>query len=300
MQAADLKIAYIILAHKNPEQVNLFLQQLLSDEQADIYIHLDRNSADSMTGKIMQNSRITITKKNVSCAWGDISLVDATLILLREVIDSGRAYDFICLRSGQDMMTGRGFKEYLDENREMNFFLLSEIKRKSEEGAHFYLLYPQCMRKLYESLHPYRILRTLLRKLYGLGINVFPNKEEFDNRIRIFGGSQWFSMSMKMARYIVDYLDKNTWYYKAFRDVYIPDTIFFNTLVMNSPFKGEIINKSLTFQYNRQICKVKNHPMTLVYDDIEEIESSGCYFARKFDIDEDKKVLEYFMNKITG
>lgn len=122
MDNVDLKIAYMLIVHKNPEQVNMFIRQLLADEQADIYIHIDRKSMVGMADRIIANPRVTRTSENILVTWGDISMVDAELALLREVMNSGKKYDFVCLRTGQDLMVKKGYKEYLAERKGKAFF----------------------------------------------------------------------------------------------------------------------------------------------------------------------------------
>ena len=66
------KHAYLIIAHKNVEQLN-YLISLLDDERNDIYIHLDKKSS------IQESEVTTVLKGNVyfiprkSAHWGSLS-----------------------------------------------------------------------------------------------------------------------------------------------------------------------------------------------------------------------------------
>jgi hypothetical protein len=300
MDKVDLRIAYVLMVHKNPEQANMFIKQLLTDEQADLYLHIDKNSAGLMAGKLIVHPRIFRTSENVGVTWGDMSQVDAMAILLREVVQSGKIYDFICYRSGQDMMVREGYKEYLSGHKGKSFFDAEEIEMDSEKAALFKVRYPKSTRKLYDSMHPYRILRMLLRKLYGMGINLLPNNSEFSSQIRLYTGATWFSISQDLAEYMVDYLNRNPWFYNAFKESLAPDRMFFNTLAMNSPFAVRIINQPHTYEYWGSTYKTSNHPVIFTTGNVDEIEKTDFYFARKFDMSMDKNVIEYFMHKIIG
>jgi len=298
MDNIDLKIAYMLVVHKNPEQVNTFIQQLLADEQADVYIHIDKKSLPDMEDKIVKDPRVIRASENILVTWGDISMVDAELVLLRDVLNSGKRYDFVCMRTGQDLMVKKGYKEYLSRRKGKSFFSMKEITLKDEQAGLFKVRYPECTRSLYDGMHPYRILRTVLRKLYSKGFNPMHNKEEFDTSIKLHWGSDWFCASGRMAEYMADYLEKNRFYRNAFKESLAPSTIFFNTLAMNSPFAEEVMNEEQTYLRFGTSYRTNNHPVIFTMAEIDEIEKSGCYFARKFDSAEDKEVIEYFLKKI--
>ena len=301
MAGTDLKIAYMLMVHRSPEQVNMLLGQLLSDEQADVYVHIDRKSREKMAGEILADPRVTVLEESISVVWGDISYADAVILLLRAIVRSGKGYDYVCFISGQELMVRSGFKEFLAEHRGQSFFDIFEVDIKSDAGAHFMVKYPKCMRKLFDSLHPYRIMRMVIRKLYGLGINLFPNRAEFFRGMRLYAGILFFCETYDLAKYMVAYMEENPWYYDAFRDLYLPDTILFNTLAMNSPFAGNIVNQPFGYQRITYDGPTKHeHPKIFTSEDIREIEDSGCYFARKFDLRADRGVMEYFIKKVQG
>jgi len=300
MNSIDLRIAYVLRVHKNPEQINMFIQQLLTDEQADIYIHIDKKFMDAVSARVIEHPRVIKIKENVTVTWGEMSAVDATIELLKAVAESGKKYHFVCLRTGQDLMVRKGYKEHLFQNKGKSLLSLREVDEKSETAALFRISWPKCTRNVYDSMHPYRILRVALRKFYGMGANLLPNKTEFDNSIRLFWGTEWFSISFDLAQYIVGYLDKNPWYRGAFRNSLAPSTMFFNTLAMNSPYAGDVAVETQTWLRLGNTYKTNSHPVVFTTLDIEEIENSGCFFARKFDTRIDSKVVDYFVSKITG
>ncbi len=52
---------------------------------------------------------------------------------------------------------------------------------------------------------------------------------------------------LKLQSYIVEFLDENEWYYKFFENTLCPDEWFFHTLIMNSPYRTEVVNNNLMF-----------------------------------------------------
>ena len=96
-----MKIAYIMLCHKNAEQVNTLVNELLKND-ADVYIHLDLKS--NIRDEIIKNERVIILdeKECYSVSWGGNDMIKATLSLLNKVKQSNKKYDYVCLVSGQD------------------------------------------------------------------------------------------------------------------------------------------------------------------------------------------------------
>lgn len=128
MSAAQ-KTAFILQIHKNPGQVNKFIHQLISNDQADVYIHIDKRN-DQIGSKLIKNKNVKVLDKAIVCEWGDISQVDTTLLLIREVLAAQKDYDFICLRSGQDLLVKNGFKEALERNKKNIYMTLRKVDKK--------------------------------------------------------------------------------------------------------------------------------------------------------------------------
>ena len=92
-----MRIAYLILAHTDVKQLNRLLKQLC--EMQDVYLHVDQK-ADFSIDEINDYSSLYILTQRTRCYWGDISLVEATLLLYRAALQ--KKYDRYVLLSGQD------------------------------------------------------------------------------------------------------------------------------------------------------------------------------------------------------
>lgn len=95
-----MKIAILILCHKNPKQINLLLDKL-NHQDIDCYIHIDKKA--DFANKITKRSNIVLLpdEKRVSVEWAQISMVTATINLVEEAHRHGK-YDYYWLISGQD------------------------------------------------------------------------------------------------------------------------------------------------------------------------------------------------------
>jgi hypothetical protein len=292
---SNVRTAYIIQIHKNPNQVNLFIKQLISGQHADVFIHIDKKN-EHLKKHIIESPYVHILSNNIECEWGDISQVDTTLLLLKEVISSQKQYDFVCLRSGQDLLVKKGFEEFLFKNRNkifMSFKLVSE-----KDLGQMKIKWPKITRRRYTSKHPIRIYRSVLLFLFRKGLNLFPNPSQMPKEITFYKGSQWFTIPFEVAKYMIEYLDHNEWYYKFFEYTLVPDECFFHTLIMNSPYKANVVNNHLYFMKWGQTLSARNSPQDLTTKDIKMIEESGQFFARKFDETIDYEVVDFFANSI--
>ncbi|MBZ5749691.1 beta-1,6-N-acetylglucosaminyltransferase [Metabacillus rhizolycopersici] len=292
------RTAYILQIHKNPNQVNKFINQIITEEQADVFIHIDKQNYNEINEKILKSPNVKVLKESINVRWGDISQIDATVLLLKNVFDTQKKYDFVCFRSGQDLLVKNGFKEYLLNNKNKIFMTASHIKRSSLDASFLDVSWPRLTRKQYNTFNPFRILRRVIMGLYGKGLNIFPNPYKLPENFSFYHGSQWFCIPIGVVKYIIEFLDQNKWYYLAFENALCPDEWFFQTLIMNSTYKDLVENNNLLYIKWGETFKTRNHPKILTMNDIDSIESSNQYFARKFDENVDKSVLEYYTDRV--
>ena len=96
---SNIKIAYIVLCHKNAGQINKMIKKLDS-KNCDFFLHIDKKS--SIEEDIIKNNHIFVlpNDKRIDVKWGDISMIDATVNLMESVFTSKIKYDYIWLISG--------------------------------------------------------------------------------------------------------------------------------------------------------------------------------------------------------
>lgn len=289
--------AFILQVHNHPDQVNKFIHQLIADNQADVYVHIDRKSYGQMKEKIIKSPNVIIIEESVNIEWGDISQVDATLLLLKKVLEANKDYDFVCLRSGQDLLVKNGFKTYLSENK-TSIFMTSRKLSEGDLGL-VKIKWPKIMRKRYANFHPIRMVRRLLMSFFSKGINLLPNRYDFPKNYSFYKGSQWFSLPLEVVEYIMQFLDENKWYYNFYENTLVPDESFFHTLIMNSPYKTDVVNQNLFYLKWGETLSERNSPQLLKKENIDSIRNSHMFFARKFDENIDKEVIEYFVKTVS-
>ena len=289
-----MRKAYLFLVHKNPKQINILIKQLLSDKESDIYIHVNKKS-EEIIPEIYVDKRIVILENNIEVYWGNETINDALILLLRRALDSKIDYKYFSYRTGQDIQVKKGINDFLKKNEGKIFINPRHIKQTDIFYGHLAVRWPEKTRHLFNSKwNPWRIYRKLL-----LVINKYKNillkvDSVLPNEMELFWSRFWGFLPQDVARYIVQFIDNNTWFVNLFRSTLVPDEMFIPTIIMNSSFANRVAYDDLCLLVGHK----NNHPTIITSEDIMTINNSGSFFARKFDCLIDAKVVNYYMKKI--
>ena len=201
-------IAFIMLCHKNPEQINKLIDKLSQFSDADIYIHVDMNHIE-IKNQIKAQSNVILVpeKRSFRIEWGSVNIVKATLQLIREVRDSKKQYDYIWLVSGQDypISSVAEIEKRLEKQEGMNFIecITSEDKRYNRYKKLYEVAYPSWINgnnvvvKAIKRI--YMILTGGLRHTFS----VYRRRKPFDFDFSF--GSQWWTLTSAAAFEILEY-----------------------------------------------------------------------------------------------
>jgi len=121
-----MKIAYIILAFKNPEQVFRMILRLQARD-SDFYLHIDQNSKFEGFEKIpddINRGNLYFSEKRFNSNWSGFGCVEALLFNMKNILDSNKNYDFIITLTGQDypIKPASFINNFLTEHKE-NIFM---------------------------------------------------------------------------------------------------------------------------------------------------------------------------------
>lgn len=109
--------------------------------------------------------------------------------------------------------------------------------------------------------------------------------------IKFQKGTQWFSITDNLARYVVS---KETWIRKVFKNTLCCDEVFLQTLVENSDFKNKLYHKKYDNDPRaimRLIDWQRGKPYIFRECDFQELMNSEMLFARKFDEKVDSEIV---------
>lgn len=209
--------------------------------------------------------------------YGGFSLVQAVLVGLRELRQAGPLPDYTILLSGQDypLKAPAGIIDFLARGGGKSFlhhFALPSDDWREENGGLDRIQYWHFERLAYRT----RQLRVPLVK------------RRFPHGFQPYGGAAWAALTAECVRYIVEFAEQNDSLVRFFKHVFIPDELFLQTVVMNSPLRDSVVNERIHYIEWRGGAR----PRTLGRDDFPKLAASDRPFARKFDVKHDAEILD--------
>lgn len=268
-----MKFIYLILAHKNPEQLH-DLVDTLQDENNYFVIHVD-NKTDIKPFLHLASENVFFCKKRINVTWGGFSQILATIELIKTFKSIGLQPDYIHLLSGQDfpIKDNKTIQAYFKKNKGRNFIKVSSLPYSNWTGnkgmdriTYKWLIDETGWNRARELVDIQR-QRNMTRK--------------YPDDYKPFGGSQWWSLTCECMDYIIAESVPGNVLFDFYRNTYIPDEMYFQTLLMNSSLK-----ETLTMTHNLRYIDWHTGPecpRILRMSDYETLKQSDALFARKFD-----------------
>lgn len=288
------KHAYLIMCHNNFFVLEKLIT-LLDNEKNDIFIHVDKKVKDfnfDYFKNIVQYSKLYFVPR-INIKWASISQIEAELNLFKFALNTGD-YLYYHLISGADLplKNANEIYEFFEENKGKEFvgFCTKFDKTKVEQVNIF-----KNLERKRSILNPIkRLMRTCFIKVQLLFNYDYTKK--FNMIIK--KGCNWVSITQDCAKYIVD---SEPLIKRMFKYSLSGDEFYKQTLIWNSPFKENVYD--MDNEYNscmRQIDWDRGSPYTFRMEDFETIINSNKLFARKFDENTDKKIVNAIYNHISN
>lgn len=288
-----MKQAILVQCHKNPKQVNLLLDAL-DDPNLDIYVHIDKKSNIGSEIKTGKQIHILPDEYRVDVGWAVFSQVEATLNLMRYAATWGE-YGHYLLCSGQDypLVKASELSDFLNKNADFNFVQIWASKKGGGYTNNYdkrtEIYYPYSV--LGNTL-PKRIAKRALVELTGGYNRTWPifRRKQLEN-VDFYFGSQWVCISGEMEKWVEEYIKNHQEFIEFYRHTNCPDESFFQTLLMNSPYK----DRRQDYLHYIDWSSGGNSPKNLDVSDIDRMMKSGKLMARKF---EDEGVIEILKKRV--
>ena len=269
----SLKIAYLVMGHKNVGQIARLVEQLDCDD-AIFAIHIDKKSTSDVYDKLKSTLRAkknAIFLERICISYAGWSQCRVVFSALNRLCADNLQWDYFINLSGQDYpIKPIGYiQEWLEKHRGANFIDARPI----------------------DTLKP-RLRGTVRRRYQWLAI-------EFPGRVRRFPiplspfnhfqiryyGSAWYIISRELCNWLIK-SDAEVRISRRFRHTHSPDEFFMQDLIMASPYAETVVSEDRRFHIFRG-----QHPIILTMDHYETLMQSKALFARKFDPKVDEEII---------
>ena len=279
-----MKIAYLMLVHKNPRLAERALATLSSQESG-FFVHIDRK-ADLGEFSRLAGDNVFLTDQRIPVYWGEYSQVEATMLLMRQALESSAQYDYFVFLQGSDYpLRSSGYIErFLEENRGWEFVSLVKMPA---------LGYPlsKINKVRYPSDKP--VLRITSKTLAKLGL-ALRDYRKYLGKLEAYAGDACWALSRDACEYIIEFMECHPELGRYFRNTFTSDEMLFHTILGNSPFRPQV-KRSLF--YRDWPLTARDHPAMLhdahirLFEAQEEVwvedqfGAGEALFARKFSDD---------------
>ncbi|QHG15288.1 beta-1,6-N-acetylglucosaminyltransferase [Nostoc sp. ATCC 53789] len=275
-----MDIAYIISAYKYPQQLIRLVNRLNADKTS-FLIHVDKKTNNKIYQEMVQGlskySNVCFLDRH-KCYWGNFGHVLASIKGIKKIFDSNISCDYIILLTGQcyPIKSNKKIQDFL---KQLNYHSL----------VNFSPLPNDAWINLMDRIEYFHF--NLFNKRFRFPVSLFQHqlKRKFPKGFKPYGGSSYWCVSRELAEYINSFINHNPNFVNFFRNVLIPDEIFFQSIVMNSPFKEKVISNHMTYTL---WTGYSDNPEILGINDFNKLSQSPCLYARKFDATKDSKILD--------
>ena len=269
------KIAFILLAHKDPKGLIAQAQRLTATGDY-VSIHFDRRARPEAFAAIRQaldaNPNVTFAHTRHKCGWGAWSLVAATLSAVESAVTAFPTATHFYMLSGDCMpiKTAEYVHDFLaredaDYIESFDFFTSDWIKTGFKgERLHYRHWFNERTQKrwFYWSYEVQRRLKIT---------------REVPKGIQVMIGSQWWCLRRETIEKILTFCRQRPDIVRFFKTTWIPDETFFQTLVPHLVAREQIRRRTLTFKMFTDY----GMPVTFYDDHHDMLLGQDFLFARK-------------------
>ncbi len=266
-------IAYFLLVHRYPEQFKRLFKAIYAPGQHYV-VHVDKSSgavlAEDISAFLAPYQGVDILEPQ-DALWGGYSLVDAELRGMARLLDMGGEWTHYINLSGQDfpLKSQEYIRQFFAANPGKQFIRALDQRRER----------PDTLNRISH------IFAEENGKITDTGV-----ARPFLAGATPYIGTQWKAVTRSFCEYVCH--DPQVERFKAFyRNSFIADEAFFQTVIMNSGDQGIVVNDDLRMIDWVPDGDIKLRPRNYTENDLAQLERSTDLFARKFDAVENTQIL---------
>ncbi len=314
------KNLFMIMCHKNLSQVLLLSKTLLSSD-SDVIVHIDstvdNDEYTSFLDATKDISNLYITPERIHGVLDTRSLGDIVFIMIEYTKARNLTYKNYCLMSGQDFPIKPINK--INENLLRNYptpYIDCTPYNKRNWIFHKFKYTP--LLKKFNNFISNRFsrknpIRKILRvsSIIGQKCSQLLKLTSYDqltkSGISLYGGSAWWILPDTAIDFIYNEYVSSSAIVNQLLETITPEETFFQTMTMLSPCKNavhinpieQIEQNCKTWAYFSDVGKpFKGHPYIFTINEFDKLKVSPCWFARKFDTQQDCEIIKMIQNNL--
>lgn len=293
-----MRIVYIIISHTNHEQTLRLFNRLNKDGVSFVF-HISTTCDPGYFEEVysaLKDRPNCYFAERAAVIWGNFGDVQGALNAIETIHAEQLDYEYAVLLSGQcyplkkhevicqtlEKYKGKQLVEYTPFNETGNDYLVRIVPRHFWIGGrHFWYPHQGGRNKL---------LTTLLDLLIYPFV---PERKPIPQGYLLFKGSLWWNLTKDCVEYLYQHAHSEDGQdlIKFLKKTLHAGETYFQTVLMNSEYKDNIINKDLRFILWEGMYGNTSRPNILTTDNFDDIVSSECLFGRKFDMRVDPNIL---------
>ncbi|WP_081873915.1 beta-1,6-N-acetylglucosaminyltransferase [Chryseobacterium sp. JM1] len=270
----SITIAYLILVHRLPDQFKRLFKAIY--DPANFYlIHIDKKAnleiGEDINVFLQKYPNVHILKSQ-NVVWGGYSMVQAELDGMKYLLEMNMKWDYFINLSGQDypLKSQEIIKDFLSKNNGKSYIKIADQKKSRPETMNRIENYfEEAEDKISEKTHTRGFMKDVIPYI----------------------GGQWMILTRSCCEFIC-----NSTEVKKFEDYYlntlIADESFFQTVLMNTSFDGILVDDDKRAIIWIPDGDIKLRPKTFTETDLDFLQTGNHLFARKFDDNIDKQIIE--------
>jgi len=272
--------AVLITAYKN----YFHLEELVDffDENYNIYIHIDKKSKITKEEEAKLSSRVNVKfiSRQYKINWGGVNHLNSILLLCKRALHDNKN-EYFHLITGHDypIKSLDVFSDFFSALNGKDFMEYHPLPYEAWEKGGFDRL---------EKFNFYDLVngRNGIGKIFINKIAQFQKiigfkRKYYDGFPDLYGGSTYWSLRRETLEYVFKYMKENPRFLNRFKYSFCSEEIFFQTVLLNSPLRENIINNHKRFIVWEE--RNGNFPANLDDSDYRNITETDAFFARKFE-----------------
>jgi hypothetical protein len=302
MEAKSMKVLYLIQTHKNPEQIYR-LVNTIKKSSSGAYILISHNFDCSNLDATLLRKEPNVEVISRKGGRGNFALLQGYLDAIDWIFHNNIEFDWLVNITGQDYPTQpvSNLEKLLAETQYdglMEYFNVLDYDPREWQDRYFYQYTPSG-----ESLSlwqraivklPRMVINNLqsfvrLNTFSSLRIGLKAKKPPFNQKFSCYGGSYFMTLSRKCVEYLYQFSHKNPGLIRYYENTSLPDESYIQTVLVNSGLFKFCNDNKRYIDWNGARY---GHPQILTTNNYSAIVKTDTYFARKFDMALDSKILD--------